>query len=124
MYTDKQIVKYKRTKYTRELERFVNRVVSFFQKGDISRESFTELRDRIFKPLDKIEKVVLDSHYHIELERFVETTANLPESVKELEEIQKWILHQANRLQMVKRKKNSRKDKHKKRVVENEERHY
>jgi uncharacterized membrane protein YgaE (UPF0421/DUF939 family) len=124
MYTDKQIVKYRRMKYIRELERFLNRVVSFFQKDDASRENFTKLRDRIFKPLEDIEKVELDSHYLIELERFVETTANLPESIKEMQEIRKWVLHQANRLQMVKRKKNKTKDKHRKKVIADEERHY
>jgi len=124
MYTEKQIEKYKLTKYIRELERFVNRVVSFFQKEDATRERFVELRDRIFQPLENIEKVTLNSHYHIELEKFVEITANLPESTKEMEEIQKNILHQANRLRMIKRKRTSTKDKHKKRAIENEERHY
>jgi len=124
MYTEKQIEKYKLVKYTRELERFVNRVVSFFQKDDASRERFTGLRDRIFKPLEDIEKVDLKNHYHIELEKFVEVTANLPESTKEMDEIQKNVLHQANRLRMIKRKKTSTKDKHKKRAIENEERHY
>jgi hypothetical protein len=124
MYTEKQIEKYKLTKYTRELERFVNRVVSFFQKDDASKERFVELRDRIFAPLDNIEKVQLNNHYHIELEKFVEVVANLPESTKELEEVQKYVLHEANKLRMIKRKKTTRKDKHKKRVIENEERHY
>jgi len=124
MYTEKQIEKYKFIKYTRELERFVNRVVSFFQKEDATRERFIELRDRIFQPLENIEKVELNNHYHIELEKFVEITANLPESTKEMEEIQKNTLHQANRLRMIKRKKSTTKDKHRKRAIENEERHY
>lgn len=124
MYTEKQIEKYKLIKYTRELDRFVNRIVSFFQKEDASRERFIVLRDRIFQPLEDIEKVTLNSHYHIELEKFVEVTANLPESTKEMEEIQKTTLHEANRLRMIKRKKISTKDKHRKRAIENEERHY
>ncbi len=124
MYTEKQIEKYKFTKYIRELERFVNRVVSFFQKEDSSQERFLELRDRIFQPLETIEKVTLNSHYHIELEKFVEVVANLPESTKEIEEIQKYVLHEANKLRMIKRKKTTRKDKHRKRAIENEERHY
>jgi hypothetical protein len=124
MYTEKQIEKYKLTKYTRELERFVNRVVSFFQKDDPTKEKFTELRDRIFVPLEDIEKVKLNNHYHIELEKFVETTANLPESTKDIEELQKQVLHGANQLRKLQRKKNTKKDKHKKRVIENEERHY
>ena len=124
MYTEKQIEKYKFTKYIRELERFVNRVVSFFQKEDSSKERFVELRDRIFQPLETIEKVSLNNHYHIELEKFVEVVANLPESTKEIEEIQKYVLHEANKLRMIKRKKSTKKDKHRKRAIENEERHY
>ena len=124
MFTEKQIQKYKRIKYTRELERFVNRVVSFFLKEGADKDSFKELRDRIFKPLENIEKVDLNNHYHIELEKFVEITANLPESTKEIQEIQKQTLHGANRLQMIKRKKSFTKDKHKKRAIYNEEKHY
>lgn len=124
MYTQKQIDKYKRIKYTRELERFVNRVVSFFNKEDATKERFEVLRDRIFEPLEGIEKVDLNSQYLIELEKFVEVTANLPESTKSIEEIQKRTLHEANKLQMIKRKKSFSKEKHKKRTVENEEKHY
>lgn len=124
MYTQKQIEKYKRTKYTRELERFLNRTVSYFQKGDISSESFTLLRDRIFEPLENIEKVDLLGTYQKAMESFVERTANLPESGLDIEEIEKRVLHEANHLQMIKRKKNFNKEKHKKRSIENEERHY
>ncbi|MCH9814464.1 MAG: hypothetical protein K0U47_11050 [Epsilonproteobacteria bacterium] len=124
MYTQKQIDKYKRIKYTRELERFVNRVVSFFHKEATSKEQFTTLRDRIFKPLEDIDKVDLTSNYHQALETFVEQTANLPESQKTIDEIAKNVLHEANKLQMIKRKKSFTKDKHKKRSIENEERHY
>ncbi len=124
MFSEKQIEKYKRIKYTRELERFVNRVVSFFQKEDAKKEEFTKLRDRIFTPLENIEKVELTNHYLIELEKFVEITANLPESTKDINEIQKTTLHEANKLQMIKRKKSFKKDKHKKRAIENEERYH
>lgn len=124
MFSEKQIQKYRRIKYTRELERFVNRVVSFFNKEDATKEKFTTLRDRVFKPLENIEKVELTNHYLIELEKFVEITANLPESEKSIQEIQKTTLHEANRLQMIKRKKSFKKDKHKKRAIENEERHH
>ncbi len=124
MFSEKQIQKYKRIKYTRELERFVNRVVSFFQKEDATKEKFTSLRDRVFAPLENIEKVELTNHYLIELEKFVEITANLPESEKSIQEIQKTTLHEANRLQMIKRKKSFKKDKHKKRAIENEERYH
>ncbi len=124
MFSEKQIEKYKRIKYTRELERFVNRIVSFFNKEDATKEKFINLRDRVFKPLENIEKVELTNHYLIELEKFVEITANLPESEKSIQEIQKTTLHEANRLQMIKRKKSFKKDKHKKRAIENEERYH
>ena len=124
MYTQKQIEKYKRIKYTRELERFVNRIVGFFQKKNSNRESFISLRDRIFTPLEDIEKVDLNNHYHIELEKFVEIVANLPESTKTMDEIGKMCLHDANKLQMIKRKKGFIRAKHKKRTIEDEEKHY
>ncbi len=124
MYTQKQLEKYKRIKYTRELERFVNRIVSFFQKENSNRKSFIELRDRIFTPLEDIEKVDLNNHYHIELEKFVEIAANLPESTKSIDEIGKMCLHEANKLQMIKRKKGFTRAKHKKRAIEDEEKHY
>ncbi len=124
MYTKKQIEKYKRAKYIRELERFINKTINFFQKESIDKNSFKSFIDHIFIPLEDIEKIDLNSSYHIELEKLVETIANLPLSSKDIDEIKKISLHGANRVQMVKRKKNFTKDKHKKSFIEKEERYY
>lgn len=114
MFTEKQLKKYKRTKYTRELERFLNRIVSLLnKKEDIDKEAFKEFTDKIFKPLEGIEQVRLDSPYLNQLETFVEKCANLPYSEKEMDEIKKEILHGANQLQKTKRMQNHAGVKHK-----------
>ena len=119
MYTPKQLEKYKRTKYTRELERFLNRIVGYCNKNEtLDRDDFRDFVDRIFEPLESIEKVYLNSTYLNELEQFVEKCANLPRSEKEDDEIRKEILHGANRLQKTKRKKNRNAEKHKGRLYD------
>ena len=119
MFTEKQLKKYKRTKYTRELERFLNRIVSFLnKKEDIEKEAFSEYTDKIFKPLEDIEKVLLNSPYLNQLESFVEKCANLPLSDKDMDEIKKEILHGANQLQKTKRKQNHSSVKHKGRLYD------
>ncbi len=114
MFTEKQKEKYKRTRYTRELERFLNRLVSFVSKKEtLEKEDFTTFIDRIFAPLEGIEKVLLNSNYLKELEKYVEKCANLPQSDLEMDEIKKEILHGANQLQKTKRLQNRQGQKHK-----------
>ena len=114
MFSQKQIEKYKRTKYIRELERFLNRIVSYVQKEqNLDKEQFQAYVDEIFKPLEKIEKVRFNGPYHTHLERFVEQSANLPTTDLQMDEIKKEILHSANQLQKTKRKKNFKTQKHK-----------
>ena len=113
MYTKKQIEKYERTKYTRELERFLNRIVKFVSTKEFSEDEFSEYVDEIFKPFEGIKKVILNSEYFKELEKFVEFCANLPFSKIESDEIKKVIQHRANQLQKIKRIKNFNKSKHK-----------
>ncbi len=114
MFTEKQKEKYKRTKYTRELERFLNRIVSYVSKNEeLDKAHFTAFVDRIFEPLEGIEKVLLNSNYLKELEKFVEKCANLPQSDLEMDEIRKVILHGANQLQKTKRMQNRSHVKHK-----------
>ncbi len=114
MFTQKQLKKYKRTKYTRELERFLNRIVSFLNKKEATdKEAFREYTDKIFRPLEGIEKVLLNSPYLNQLETFVEKCANLPGSDLEMDEIRKEILHGANQLQKTRRKQNHSGVKHK-----------
>jgi len=114
MFSEKQIEKYKRTKYTRELERFLNRIVSYVSKHEeLDKERFQSYVDEIFKPLEDIETVRFNSPYLLHLERFVEQSANLPTTDLEMDEIKKEILHSANQLQKTKRKKNFKTQKHK-----------
>lgn len=105
--------KYKRLKYIRELEKFTNRVVNFLSKDGISKNKFSEYIDKIFENLENIEKVYLNSEYLSSLEKFVEKTANLPNSNKNIDEIKKETLYEANRLRKLKRVKSYQKDKHK-----------
>ena len=114
MFTEKQKEKYKRTKYTRELERFLNRIVSYVSKNEeLDKSAFSDYVDTIFKPLEGIEKVLLNSSYLKALETFVEKCANLPQSDLDMDEIKKSIQHGANRLQKTKRMQNSKGVKHK-----------
>ncbi len=113
MYTKKQIEKYERVKYTRELERFLNRIVRYVSNKGFSKDEFAEYVDKIFKPFEEIKKVMLNSDYFKELEKFVEFCANLPFGELDCDEIQKVIQHKANQLQKVKRVKNFGKAKHK-----------
>ncbi len=117
MFTDKQKEKYKRTRYTRELERFLNRIVNFVsKKEDLEKSEFKIFVDRIFEPLEGIEKVMLNSNYLKALERYVEKCANLPQSDQEMDDIKKEVLHGANQLQKTKRMQNRNAVKHKGRV--------
>ncbi len=113
MYTKKQIEKYERTKYTRELERFLNRIVKYVSTKEFSEDEFSEYVDEIFKPFEEIKKVMLNSKYFKELEKFVEFGANLPYQELSTNEIQKVVQYKANQLQKVKRVKNFNKSKHK-----------
>ena len=106
-----------RSRYIRELERFVNRIVDFVQKRRTKEEINAHIA-KIFTPLESIEKIYLSSEYTKELERFVERNANLHLSDKSGEEICEDILKEANQLRKLKRKKSFRKEKHKKRYLE------
>ncbi len=117
MFTEKQKEKYKRTKYTRELERFLNRIVSYVNKHEsLDAEQLKSYIDRIFEPLEGIEKVLLNSNYLKALERYVEKCANLPASGLEPDEIKREILHGANQLQKTRRMQNRNAVKHKGRM--------
>ena len=118
MYTKKQIEKYERTKYTRELERYLNRIVKFVSTNEFTKDEFNSYIDEIFKPFEDIKRVLLNSEYFKELEKFVENSANLGYGELEGDEIKKFILHRANQLQKIKRVKNFNKQKHKGRNFE------
>lgn len=112
-FSDKRVKKYELTKYTRELERYLNRIVSYIKKENLDKKKFSDYVDEIFKPLEDTKKVFLTKEYLKQLEKFVEYSANLPHSEYDMDMIQKDILHRANGLQKIKRIKNFSKDKHK-----------
>ncbi len=113
MYTEKQIRKYERTKYTRELERYLNRIVRFVSTKDFTHDEFESYVDEIFKPFEDIKKILLENEYYKKLEEFVEYSANLPTQQLDSDEVKNLIQHRANQLQKVKRVKNFTKNKHK-----------
>ncbi len=102
-----------RSKYRYELERFVNRIVDFVNKGEFSKEEFLQFVDTIFKPLESIEKPYIHSEYLKALEKFVEKNANLHLTKMSIEEIKGDITKEANLLRKLKRKKSYNKQKHK-----------
>ncbi|BCD67712.1 hypothetical protein [Nitratiruptor sp. YY09-18] len=103
--------RYIRSKYIRELERFVNRIVDFFQT-ERTKEQIDAHIAKIFAPLEDIETTYLQSEYLKELEKFVERNANLHLSEKEASQIQEDVLKEANLLRKLKRKKSFAKEKH------------
>ena len=106
-----------RSRYVRELERFVNRIVDFFGK-EHTKEELHAFLDKAFEPLENIEKVYLSNEYPKELEKFVEKNANLHLSDKSMEELKEDVAKEANLLRKLKRKKSFAKEKHKKRAFE------
>ncbi|WP_281950485.1 hypothetical protein [Nitrosophilus kaiyonis] len=117
---DKKKEKYERLKYIRELEKFTNRIYNFLNQENITKKDFKEYVDKIFKNLENIKKVILKSEYLTSLEKFVEKSANLPNSSKNINEIKEEITYEANRLRKLKRVKSYQKEKHKKRAIDNE----
>jgi len=103
-----------RSRYIRELERFVNRIVDFFNQKEPTKAQIDAHIDKIFKPLESIEKTYLSSEYTKSLEKFVQKNANLHLSDKEPEQIKAEVLKEANHLRKLKRKRSFSKEKHKK----------
>jgi len=119
MYTKKQIQKYERVKYTRELERYLNRIVKFVSTKEFNHDEFENYVDEIFKPFESIKRVLLESEYYRKLEEFVEFSANLPSQKLESDEVKKTIQYKANQLQKIKRVRSFNKaSKHKRKDFE------
>ncbi len=106
-----------RGRYVRELERFLNRIVDFFNK-EHTKEELHDFLDKAFEPLEKIQKVYLNNEYPKELEKFVEKNANLHLSDKSMQELKEEVAKEANLLRKLKRKKSFTKEKHKKKAFE------
>ena len=106
--------KHLRFKYIRELERFVNRLVDFFNRNEPNKNEIDHFIDKIFEPLENIQKCYLSSEYLKSLEDFVQRSANLHLSQQDAEQIKNDVLKEANLLRKLKRKKRFSKEKHKK----------
>ncbi len=105
--------------YTRVLERFISKCVSSLSKENSNKDNFLILLERISKPLEDIERVDLDNEYYNGVEKLVDYIQNIPLKEFNFEEEQRYILRTANGLQKIKRKRNRKKDKHKKRDFDN-----
>ncbi|WP_456382309.1 hypothetical protein [Hydrogenimonas sp.] len=102
---EKRKEKYLQTRYKRELERYLNRVVNFVQPGGFVKEAFDRFIERVDGKLAEVEKIPLYNDYFEQLERFIEMARGLRESGLESDEIRSRILHEANRIRKAKRKK-------------------
>jgi hypothetical protein len=103
---EKRKEKYLKTKYMRELERYLNRLVNFAQQEEEnSKEAIGAFIQKIGDKLVEVEKVPLYNSYFEKLEAFVEKTRHLAKSEWESDDIKAEILHDANRIRKEKRKK-------------------
>jgi glutaredoxin 2 len=116
---EKRREKYLQTRYKRELERYLNRVVNYAQQESFTKEGYETWIDKVTEKLLQAEKVPLYNDYYEKLEAFIEKTHRMKESDLESDEIQAEILHDANQIRKEKRKKRyNRKDR--KRAFEDE----
>ncbi len=120
MIPDKKLNRHKRTIYTRILERFVNKCVSFVSKEEIEKEDLNSFIDKHKGVVENAHKVPLHSEYFSELEKFVQWLIYLPSSSEKLEDLRPQIFHSANKLRKIQRQKTFKKDKHKKRDFDKE----
>ena len=102
---NKKIIKYKRTKYIRESERFINKSVSFISRDDITKDKFDAFIQKIYASFLEIEKITLYSEYFSLLESTIQKIANLVQNELQIDEVKKIIMYEANQLRKLKRKK-------------------
>jgi hypothetical protein len=102
---DKRREKYLQNRYKRELERYLNRVVNFVMQGSFDREAYAKHIDNVTEKLEQCQKVALYNEYYEKLEEFIQMTQRLKESDLDGDEIQAEVMHTANLLRKMKRKK-------------------
>jgi len=102
---EKSKEKYLQTRYKRELERYLNRVVNFVQQGDFAKEAFDGFIERVESKLSQVERIPLYNDYFEKLEKFIEMVRGLKESEMESDEVRSRVLHEANQIRKSKRKK-------------------
>ncbi|BBG66696.1 hypothetical protein NNO_1993 [Hydrogenimonas sp.] len=102
---EKRREKYLMARYRRELERYLNRIVSFAMGGDFKKSEYESMVQKALQKLQKVERVPLYNDYFEKLEAFIEMTKGLVGGEREADEIKSEILHEANRIRKSKRKK-------------------
>ena len=95
--------KYERTKYIRELERFLNRLVKFIDTQEFDYEKFKNFIDKILQPVENAKKVYLEKEYYKKLQELAGDMKNIHKENFEEEKIKKDIKHKANKLRKLKR---------------------
>jgi hypothetical protein len=115
---DKKREKYLQTRYKRELERFLNRLVNFARQEGGDRAAFDRFVDGIAEKLEAVEKVPLYNDYYERLEKFVQMALRLRMGNKEADEVKGEILHEANQIRKSRRIKSYNRKERKERFDE------
>jgi len=103
----------KRLRYIRVLERFTSSIVSYLTKVDAStKEVYNKKVDNNKRYLDRIEKIALYKGEFNELEKLVDKILLYRDSDKEIDEIKKDILYNANQIEKSVNQRQYKKDKH------------
>ena len=102
---EKRKEKYLQTRYKRELERFLNRLVNFSRQEGGDKAAFDRYVEGIAKRLAEVTRVPLYNDYYERLERFVQLAERLKESDAEGDEVRQSILHEANQIRKSRRVK-------------------
>lgn len=111
---DKKQERLKRTRYIRELEKFLRRTLSLVADETLTLDQFAKRIRDFDETLRQTEKIFLGSGYLNELEKLIETIRELPDSDLSLEEIKGAIIRGANKLEQTKSRFSYKREKHKK----------
>jgi hypothetical protein len=118
--TPKQLENYKRLKYRRELERFLNRVVSISKDDSILLENFKIKVDGFYNKLIKIDSTTLDNKFFENIEKLVNIIISSIDKISNLDEFIKFknlVLKEANIIQKEKNRSSYKKDKYKHKAI-------
>lgn len=100
---EKKRGKYLQTRYRRELERFLNRMVNFCRNGEGA--GFCRFAVQQLAQLDRAEKRELYGDYFERLERFVESVRRLAGMAEAEADACAWVLKEANLMRKSRRMK-------------------
>ena len=102
---DKKRGKYLQSRYKRELERYLNRVVNFVMNEEFTYDDYMNFIKKAQEKLNCCEKVKLYNGYFEKIENFIKLTLDIKEKRFEPIEIKGKIQHEANLIRKAKRKK-------------------